>query len=130
MTKEKECPKCKKPGSLHLKTVFNKQGKQYHYLYVAHYVGLSNRTRKIRWHYIGNKSRSAIKTLTIIKTPSICRIPTTTRIIVFWQSCSDIAACIEKDPPQTPPLQIPRSRHRNHDPLPRFQRPHANKSRL
>jgi hypothetical protein len=55
MTKEKECPKCKKPGSRHLKTVYNKQHRKYKYFYIAHYSGLSGRTRKITWCYIGKE---------------------------------------------------------------------------
>jgi hypothetical protein len=61
MTKEEECPKCKKPGSCHFKTVYNKQHRPYRYFYIAHYGGLSGRTRKITWCYIGkdgiNESR-------------------------------------------------------------------------
>ncbi|MFI5421787.1 MAG: hypothetical protein ACHQ1H_12530 [Nitrososphaerales archaeon] len=57
MTKEEECPRCKKPGSLHLKTVYNKQHRPFKYYYIAHYGGLSGRTRKISWCYIGKDGK-------------------------------------------------------------------------
>lgn len=55
-----KCPVCGKRGSIQRKAV-PVAGKVYHYLYVAHYNGLSGNTRKIRWHYLGKPvgSRSA-----------------------------------------------------------------------
>ncbi|MDA4130058.1 MAG: hypothetical protein OK457_04755 [Thaumarchaeota archaeon] len=52
MTRVEECPKCKKAGSFHLKTVYNNRHRPYKYYSIAHYGGLSGKTRKIAWCYV------------------------------------------------------------------------------
>lgn len=44
------CPKCGKPGSLHLRMVRNKVGRSYPYYYFSHYYHLWGGKK---WHYIG-----------------------------------------------------------------------------
>lgn len=52
------CPKCKKPGHLHLKRVRNSIKVPYHYFYVAHWNAIGE--ERI-WHYVGKQLPKDVK---------------------------------------------------------------------
>ena len=52
-----ECPKCNEIGSPHKKMVRNNYGKEYEYLYFAHFVKRDGNKTKIRWCYIENLNK-------------------------------------------------------------------------